>query len=244
MLSPILFVLAIVAVARAIRGEAVSRVWATAAVVTGLVFVWSASRNRVEANWPAPAWIPAVLVLTVAPLGIRAEKWRRAGTWLALAMSIGLYGQSIVPIVRVRPDRDPTSQGYGWDDLAAAVAMFGSDTGTPTWIAANRYQDAAELALLLPGQPQVFSLNLQVRTNQYQFWPRFPDRAKAGDDMVLVRTQLADSVDDPVVETLRPAFESVTRGPLVAMRRGVQVVAQRRLWRLHGWTGAPAAFPE
>ena len=57
-------------------------------------------------------------------------------------------------------------------------------------MAANRYQDAAELAFNLPGQPEVFSLNLGGRDNQYRYWPGFPERARAGDDLLLV---LADA---------------------------------------------------
>ena len=78
--------------------------------------------------------------------------------------------------------------------------------GKRPWVAANRYQDAAELAFNLPGQPEVFSLNFGGRDNQYRYWPGFPDRAQPGDDLLLVLADRSDGSADPAITALAAAF--------------------------------------
>ena len=105
------------------------------------------------------------------------------------------------------------------------------------WLAANRYQDAAELAFNLPGHPEVFSLNLARRSNQYLLWPGFPERARAGDELLLVLFDRPLEDPDPALNALMPLFESVEQGELIVMRRGSIPLSARRLWRLQGWKG-------
>jgi hypothetical protein len=61
-----------------------------------------------------------------------------------------LYLQSLTPVFPVDPGRDPTARAYGWSDLASAVRAASSGAGSRPWVAANRDQDAAELAFNLP----------------------------------------------------------------------------------------------
>jgi hypothetical protein len=145
------------------------------------------------------------------------------------------YLQAVTGVVPLPARRDPTANAYGWSDVAAAVAR---ETGASRrWVAANRYQDAAQLAFNLPDHPTVFSLNLARRTNQYLMWPGFPESAKPGDDLLLVLFEQPEGASDPVLEHLTPYFRSVEQGELVVMRRGASPVGSRRLWRLSGWMG-------
>ena len=79
-------------------------------------------------------------------------------------------------------------------------------------------------------------MNLSGRYNQYDLWPRFPERAHMGDHLVLVLDESIEPHGTAV--RLTPFFASVARGALLELpsRRGV--VSRRRLWILRGWNGA------
>ncbi|HMA24440.1 MAG TPA: glycosyltransferase family 39 protein, partial [Gemmatimonadaceae bacterium] len=66
--SPILFVLFVIATSRSLKRRATDTqfVLATVALVSFAFFIYSALRQRVEPNWPAPAYIPAIVLLATA----------------------------------------------------------------------------------------------------------------------------------------------------------------------------------
>lgn len=237
--SPILFALAVAAVARAVRAEGrIARVLAAVALVVAAFFAWSATRSKVEANWPAPAWVAAAILMAIVPDSARWLKWRTWGVLLGFLFAAVMYVQSVARVVPLPPRRDPTTRAYGWVDLARAVARDTAVVRGRRWVAANRYQDAAELAFNLPGHPEVFYLNPTRRNNQYLLWPGFPDRAQVGDDMLLVLAEKPADAPDPALATLAPLFGSLEQGELVTMRRGASQVGTRRLWLLRDWRGA------
>jgi FtsH-binding integral membrane protein len=237
--SPVLFVLGVTAVVRAARGaERVQRLLAAVAITTAMLFAWSALRRRVEANWPALAWVPIAALLGTSSFAGASRWWRRVGLGMGFFGTAVLYLQSVTPVVPLAARRDPTSRAYGWADLSSAVGSTPASGQGRQWVAADRYQDAAELAFLLPGHPAVFSLNLGGRDNHYRYWPAFRDSARAGDDLLLVLADRADDAPDPVIRTLAPLFGSVEKGRRVEMRRGDAQVTSRRLWLLRDWRGA------
>ena len=138
------------------------------------------------------------------------------------------------------PARDPIARAFGWDELAraadSAARAATAASGATTWMGGDRYQEAAELALHVESHPTTFALNLAGRANQYDLWPRFPDRAHGGDNLLLV---LDDSDKPPApIEQLAPFFAALRRGDRVVLRRAGREIAARRLWLLVGWVGA------
>jgi 4-amino-4-deoxy-L-arabinose transferase-like glycosyltransferase len=243
--SPILFALAAAAMLRALRADGrLARLLAVVALLIACFFAFAATRSRVEANWPAPAWVAAAVLLAIVPFNATWRKWRFRGVLLGFVFSAATYLQAVARIVPLPPRLDPTAKAYGWDDLATAVSR--GSTGTPEhrWVAADRYQDAAELAFLLPGHPDVFFVNLTSRSNQYFLWPGFPERARVGDDLMLVLHEHSSGRLDPVLAGLSPLFGSVERGELVTMRRGEKPIGTRRLWLLRSWRGAWLRSPQ
>jgi 4-amino-4-deoxy-L-arabinose transferase-like glycosyltransferase len=236
LVTPILFVLLAIAVVRGLGRAAPDRVFVPAVVAVGiaLFFVYSALRHSVEPNWPAPALLPAIVVWAAWRARVGFGWWDRIGIALAGVVLAVIYAQAVKPFLPIRAKADPIARGAGWDALAHVA------TGE-RWVAANRYQDASELAFHLPGHPFVFSLNLGGRANQYDLWPGFPERARVGDGMVLV---LDDDAGTPgPVTTLLPCFTSVARGDSVALTRGRDVVTRRRIWHLDGWRGCWPGVP-
>jgi undecaprenyl-diphosphatase len=211
---------------------------ATVALVSFGFFVYSALRQRVEPNWPAPAYIPAVVLLATTSWGKRGVAWLKAGGALAVLMSLVIYAQAVAPVLPIPPAKDPIARAYGWRELAAAAQSAAASGGSPrakTWLGGDRYQEASEIAFHDPLHRTTFSTNLSGRRNQYDLWPQFPDVAQAGDNLILV----LDDVAEPhaTVRALSPYFGAVRRGEKVVLRRGSGEIGTRRIWELSGWRG-------
>jgi 4-amino-4-deoxy-L-arabinose transferase-like glycosyltransferase len=262
--SPILFVLLAMATYRALRpsryasgaGEAAAMsrdgrrgndrtdirfVLGVVTVVSFGFFIYSALRQRVEPNWPAPAYIPAIVLLATTAWGTAATRWLRIGVGFAAFMSLVIYVQGLVPILPLAPRKDPIARAFGWKEMTAqanaAVTAIGNETRAATWLAADRYQEASALAFYSPNHPTVFSTNLSGRANQYDLWPGFSDRAKVGDNLVLVVDDSDERNPHEAVRSLTPHFAEVRRGDLVSLRRGAGEIGTRRVWTLVGWRG-------
>jgi hypothetical protein len=106
--------------------------------------------------------------------------------------------------------------------------------------ASNRYQETSELAFHLEGQPEVRSLNLRSRTNQYDLWPTFPEVANPGDCLLFVAPD--GGGEGEVAVSLATAFASMEDLGPIERRRDTEVVGRLRAWAFHAWTGDAAPF--
>ncbi len=250
--SPILFALMVIAVVEALRrGRPEMRLLAVAAVSIFAFFAFSALRKRVEANWPALAYVPATIVLAARPPGPGWRRWFAGGCVLGALLIAVVYAQGIAPVLPIAARRDPIGRGFGWDDVAEAAWRVGTEPSSPgaagqaptrVFFAATRYQNVSELAFHLSGHPEVLSVRSGGRPNEYDFRPGFPDVAQPGDDLVLV---VGDGPEPPPeIAVLTPAFARVERGPAVERRRGSGVVGTERIYVFRRWSGAwPPAMP-
>ncbi len=239
--SPILFVLMVGAVWRNLRRGSNDIHFALAVVATlafGL-FAYSALKRRVEPNWPAPGYIPAIALLAVTPMTVPASRWFRRGVVLAVALSAVIYVQGVVPILPIAPRRDPVARAFGWRELAARVDVAMREatarTGARSWAGGDRYQEASEIAFHSESHAETFAMNISSRRNQYDLWPQFTERAAVGDNLVLALEE-SDSTHATVV-ALSPFFREARRGELVSLKRRAGEVGVRRLWTLEGWKG-------
>ncbi len=239
--SPIILVLLAMAVWRAFRrpGSDVHYLLAVVALTSVGLFVFSALRRPVEANWPAIAYVPAVPLLALTDWGRIARKWLWWGVGLAALASSVIYVQSVIPVLPLPARRDPVARSAGWQQLADSVASARhriAGDSVHVWVGADKYQDASELAFHMPDQTVTFSTNLSGRPNQYDLWPGFRQLAHPGDDLVLVLDEVAWPHHTAVV--LGPQFRSIEKGALVPLtRRDGDVAAVRRIWVLRGWKG-------
>ena len=209
---------------------------AVIATFCALFFVYSATRKSVEANWPAIAWLPAILVLAAARTGFRTQ-WERRGLWLAGTLTALALTQVVVPIFPLPARRDQVSKAHGWSDLALVVERARRAVSPGIYLAANRYQDAASLAFHTEDHPAVFALNLGARSNQYDLWPRFTERAQPGASLLLVLDEPAGGITPGPIQRLEGHFATITQGPLIPLHRGDEIVGRRRIWTLTGWSG-------
>jgi 4-amino-4-deoxy-L-arabinose transferase-like glycosyltransferase len=241
LITPILFVLTAMSVWRALESTSDDRrfLLAVVSLLTFAFFTYSAIRQRVEPNWPSPAYIPAIILVATHDWSSRGARWFTGGVVLAGIVSVVIYAQAITPILPLPPARDPIARAFGWRELATAAVneaeAQSAESGKTTWLGGDRYQEAAELAFWSRGNPTTFATNFAGRPNQYDLWPAFAALAKPGDNFVLV----LDETDElhAAIRTLRPYFQSVNRGMSVPMMRGQGHIGSRRIWTLAGWRG-------
>lgn len=251
LVSPILFVLMAYSVWKTLRRPLDDLHFALAVVAVGswVFFVYSAMRRSVEPNWPAPSYIPGVVLLASSTVrSVVSERWVRWGTVLAAVLVAVVYLHSLVPILPLPARRDPVARGAGWEAMAARADDARAALATPhsthayalagggrIWLSADRYQDVSELAYHMPGRPFVFCNCLSARHNQYELWPTFPHTAERGDALLVVVDETSDV--HGTVARLTPHFTSVSRGPLAPLLRGSDTVSVRRVWVLEGYRG-------
>jgi hypothetical protein len=255
LVSPILFVLMAYAVWKALRRPADDLRFALAVVAVGswLFFVYSALRRSVEANWPAPSYIPGVALLAAAyvvrDVSHAWQRWVNRGIALAGVMVGVIYLHALVPLIPFLPARrDPLARSAGWDrvgDQMSRLQATPAAGGAPrAWLAADRYQEVSELAFHSAGQQTVFCLCLGGRHNQYELWPGFAQTATPGDALIALVDERPDSVTHETVARLAPYFALVERGGVAPLLRDRDTVAVRRLWVLRGYRGGWPARTE
>ena len=244
LLSPILFFYVARAIKRAFEPtpDGIRLVLGVIAVCCLAFFVYSATHRRAEANWPAIAWIPAVILLATEPVGSdRSERWLTRGVQLGGVLSAIVCIHAVYPIIPLRADRDQVAKAYGWDLLGRvvdrhldAVSQRSLNAGNELLVAAERYQDASELAYHLKSHPRVYSLNLIGRANQYDLWVTFSEHAAPGAALILV---LDEQKGEPrEIRKLACCFH-IDSGESVALMRGDDPVTRKRLWFLSRWNG-------
>ena len=246
--SPILFIMMAIAVGRTLRrGEGAARfALGFLALVSFGFFVYSAVRQRVEPNWPAPAYIPAIVLLATTTWTRRGEAWLKAGIGLAVAMSVLIYVQAVAPVLPIPPSKDPVARAFGWRELSVATRIAATSAtaanSAKTWSGGDRYQEASELAFYDSSHTPTFAMNLSGRKNQFDLWPRFADVAHAGDNLVLVLDDVAEL--HATIRALTPFFADVRQGQRVTLMRGRGEIGARRIWTLFGWRGGwPSGIP-
>lgn len=245
LVSPILAVLMAGAVAHALRRAASDRIFLLAILATTVIgfFAISAVRKPVEANWPLPALVAALPLLAAyqirraaspaSPASL-ASRWFTAGWIVAAACTLVVSLQALTGLLPIPPRKDPIARAHGWDDLARAVdterAHAQNGACNATWIAADRYQEASELAFHLPHHPRVFALNLGGRPNQYDLWPRLRSVTQPG-DCVLVAVD-EGATGETVIRRLHPS-SAVNIAIAVMTWRGVPI-GRRAMWLVRG----------
>ena len=209
-------------------------------------FALSALRKPVEANWPAMIYPAALVLLATASTPMATGAWWRRGLWLAGVLVSVVALQALRPVLPLPPPRDPMARAYGWDSLAVAVArarreVAPSSVGT-VWVAADRYQEASALAFHLPDHPEVFSLNLGGRTNQYDVWPNAYARVQPGDGLIAVFDD--KPAGDSLAALVGTWFTTRAPGAQIVLTRAGGAITRRRIWHYTGARAVPPPRPQ
>lgn len=160
-----------------------------------LFFVLLSIRSKVAANWPAPAYFGAVLLLAVSLL--RKERLHSAltrwGLIVAFSMTVMVHWQVARPFLPISPSLarfDSTTRVDGWRDLARQVETLRRNLPGKSFVGSRTYQIASELGFYLPDRPQVLILQDRIINHEYRFWNRPEDHV--GQDAILVVGQSSE----------------------------------------------------
>jgi len=206
------------------------------------VFVEHAFADRVQGNWPAIIYPAAA----IAAAGLEAPRWRRLyrpAVVLGLAMTAVVYLQATLAPLPVPIRLDPAAlQLAGWPALAAEVEDARRRAGA-SFVAADQYGVASELAYWLPGDAPV--IGIEPRWRMFDLPSAAPDRTAlppAGPDVpvgLLVRSARRAEVSGSGPWTAREPLGVVVR------QRDGQTVESYRLYRVVGGGGLAdaAALP-
>jgi 4-amino-4-deoxy-L-arabinose transferase-like glycosyltransferase len=127
-----------------------------------VVFVEHAFADRVQGNWPAIVYPSAV----IAAAGLEASRWRRLfypAAALGLGMTLVVYLQATLAPLPVPIRLDPSAlQLAGWPALAARIEAARQQAGA-SFVAADQYGVASELAYWLPGDVAVVGIEPRWR---------------------------------------------------------------------------------
>ncbi len=184
-------------------------------------FLLHTLNGRVQAHWPAPAFLSAV-VLAAGWLH-RAEDgaggrslWvagRGLGRWAAisgLGLSLIVYGQAVHPWLPISQQVDPTRRLSGWQTLGQQVAVARQQTGVGRVLTMD-YGLASQIAYYSrgfnPDAQMVFTPDAMRRFPNVD--ARVVDGLMGGDFLYITR---ADGDYDQQA-SLQPYFESLTALP-------------------------------
>ena len=195
-----------------------------------LFFAVLSLRTRIEGNWPAQAYLAGLLLLAtdLDP----ASKFARRALALAAFMALLVHVQAIAPFLPIPQSRfkmDTAARLDGWRQLADAVETQRSQLSPGSFVACRTYQNAAELAFYLPGQPRSLIIQNGEINHQYRFWNPSTGSGLDGRDAVIVTGQ------DWEVDEMRPHFRSLEAQSVVETRRNGIVVQTYRLYRAKGF---------
>lgn len=203
-----------------------------------------ALQAKVQANWPAAAYLPLALV-TAGGIRETLPRLRGAGrrgviAYLAVAglLALLLTGfahqtENLEALgLAIPPDLDPTARLKGWAELGNTATRLRQGMPAPgrVFLFSNRYQIASEIAFYADGRPPAYNVNLGRRLNQYDFWEGF-DRL-VGWDAIYVRE--GEREVDPEITG---AFERVAPPVLLRVRRADRVIRTFSIFRCYGFRG-------
>ncbi len=173
--TPILFVLCVAAIwtSRRRADQMHIRILQFASALPLAFFLIPALHRRVEANWPAFAYFPAIMLIACE----LAENWRpprirwaQLAILTALPLTVLSHFPQAIWAINPRWSAPMFDELFGWRELAAKVDGLRGDTP----VMAADYQYASELSFYLPGKPTVWPFPDNARMTAYDFFPSGP----------------------------------------------------------------------
>ncbi|MCI5221870.1 MAG: hypothetical protein D3924_04170 [Candidatus Electrothrix sp. AR4] len=228
-----------------------------------VVFILLAFHVRIYGNWPAPAYLTALILIAalyspgqVGEPAARHRLWN-CGVGLAFFVSAIIMSQLLYPLFPLQLKLEPpllsgtieldlsrvAREIDGWDELAKRVEQTRKEMerSEDTFVFGLRYQFASELAFYIEGQPRTVSINRWSRPNVYDFW--FKDSMLIGKDAIGIFEH------EPVITVLPEIFERVDPVVEITLQRnttwfGEETVHTLYMARCYGFKGGLEWMPK
>ena len=201
-----------------------------------LFFAGTSFRTKVEANWPALAYFSAFVALA----GIAGEEWagwkkgRKVFSWVAalsaLLITFFAHLQPIYPLVPIRPEKDPTSQLYGWRILGERIKEVARsmEPGREIFLLSPRYHMVAEGMFYTQAKFPVYQWDAPERINNLSVIHAPP----VGSQAVFFTEE-----GDELPKGLAPLFDSCEKLETLVIRRNSSPVRTHPFWKCSGFKG-------
>lgn len=212
--------------------------------------IWSV-RTKIQPNWPAPAYF-SLIILAAHFLGTRLQSvktWKPWRGWFWGTVAIGLVMAPIahdtapvLPLFQVFAKRfhiedfDPLARVRGWRQLGLRIDEQLQTLRPGAFVLCDDYQQTAETAFYVPGQPKTFCAGSYFgkRWSQYDIWPDRslgPDSPRVGKDAIYV------GKGGGIPDEVRNSFASVKRMDFLFINVNGVEVKKFTTWECIGFKG-------
>ncbi len=176
LLSPMLFIVFIFACVSALKKPAFDARYGftTLAWVSLAPFVLLSLKGRVEANWPAFAFLPLFYITAdyISSLNPPLKK-RVVSSVLITGFALVIIAFAAAANSYSLPEKiNPLRKAYGYKELAEKTYKIYNEyrDNDRVFLAARHYQAASLLSFYTPGQPDYFVLIPHESSKNYRFW--------------------------------------------------------------------------
>jgi 4-amino-4-deoxy-L-arabinose transferase-like glycosyltransferase len=195
-----------------------------------LYLLFHSIHNRVQGNWPGPAYPALAIVAAVAAAETRNSRHLRRLAGLAAPVGIGLValvlGYFATPYASGFPFESPADRLLGWTELSAAVEAYRQQAGA-NWIATTDYGVTGELAFHAQNPELVQEI---IDRERYSF-----DAPEAS--LVATPALLVVHASDRRLEQFEHCFQSISPMATVTRNAGARIIERYAVLKV---SGAPA----
>lgn len=239
-ITPLLFVLMIVALVRARREKEGSFLFWFSVPVIGF-FLLKSIHGKVQANWALPAYVTGIVAYAAYSLRRFLPDEKRGRIMLAIAVTLAIVVTTAAhypAMLNLPVHLDPTARLAGWKALGAEVSTLYEEMSVnrPVFIFSDRYQVSSQLAFYVRGHPVTYCINSGRRMNQYDLWPSFQSLTHY--DAIFVRTG-----DVAVPDRVGAAFQQVEKKVFTAYTRRHAKITDFSIFVCHGFKGLDLEKP-
>jgi uncharacterized membrane protein len=201
-----------------------------------IFFALVSLRSKVEANWPALAYFSALVAL----MAMTVEKWplwnqgKKTIAGLALGMALlttsVAHIQPVFPVIPIPPERDPTSELYGWRKLGERLKEIVSSfpPGHRVFLLTPRHQLVGEGMFYSQAKYPIYQWDAPLRLNHLSSKNAPP----AGSSAIFFTEGGSE-----LPRGLAPRFESCERLETLVIDRANQPVREHPFWKCEGFKG-------
>jgi len=194
LLSPLIFLLLILAASRLIRGNGISKPikfcgWSAVGLLA--LFALLSIFKKMQGNWCDFIYPPAIVFLCWYAL--ESVAWGKWLLWPGVLLSVLLSAAAFsIPKMDIPWRYNPFRQNLGWGVLGKTLTEQGYNP-QQDFLLSDKYQMTSLLSFYAPGQKRAYFLNLLgSRLNQFSFWPSVAEEQKNKTGYFVVAENRAD----------------------------------------------------
>ncbi|WP_456324457.1 glycosyltransferase family 39 protein [Desulfonauticus submarinus] len=169
-----------------------------------LAFTALSFHTKVEANWPALSYVPALIILAISFLQLNL-KWQKIVFTCGAITFILFHSIVFIPM----PGKlDVLQRMRGYEQIGHYIKQLKQTqfkNPNKIFIISDSYGITSELSFYVPGQQRAFCVNFGRKQNQYDIWPS--PKNKIGWDAIFV----TKGIEKNIPPLLKKMFKRVLR---------------------------------